>query len=75
MFYVIIDCASGDFRHGILSFDEPVVEQEPEIVFEIEQPEYLPDIYEITEEKKIEQTIEEPKPEESEKILEENKRS
>ncbi len=61
----------GIFGPGILTFDKPPVEQEPEIVFEIEEPEYLPDVYEITEEKKIEQTVEEPEPEEIVEEIEE----
>ena len=53
---------------GILTFDKSPVADEPEIVFEIEKQEYLPDVYQITEEKKIEKTLEEPEPEKPEKI-------
>jgi len=54
----------GAFGSGILNIEKPSKVIEPEITFEIEEPEYLPDVYQITEEKKIEKVIEEKKREE-----------
>jgi len=54
----------GVFGSGLLNIEKPSKIIEPEITFEIEQPEYLPDIYQITEEKKIEKVKLEEKSEE-----------
>jgi protein TonB len=54
----------GVLGSGVLNIEKPSKIVEQEITFEIEQPEYLPVEYQITEEKKIEKVIEEEKPEE-----------
>jgi periplasmic protein TonB len=65
----------GVFGSGLLNIEKPPKTIEPEITFEIEQPEYLPDTYQITEEKKIEKVKQEEIPEEPivEEVIEEVK--
>lgn len=56
---------AGVFGAGALNFPDSLKEHETEIIFEIERPERLPEVYHLAEEKKVERIIKEKKIEES----------